>query len=59
MNGLLGRYVTNLAILENHGDIVNAIHQSLNLVDWTAMVIVERITLATLTDASLLKFSLL
>ena len=59
MNGLHGRYVTNLAILENHGDIGNAIHLSLNMVDWTAMVIVESITFATFTDASPLKFSLL
>ena len=59
MNGLHGRCVINRAILENHGGIENVIHLSLNLVDWTAMVTVESITFATLTNANLLKFSLL
>lgn len=58
MNGLLGRYVTNLVILEKNGDIGNAIHLSLSLVDWIALVIIKSIRFATLTDASRLKLLL-
>ena len=55
VNGHLGHYVINLAILENHGDIGNAIHQNLNLVDLIALVVVEIPLFATPTSVNLLR----